>query len=71
METQSFLRKHKNGVEASVIAWPGDEPRFAPGITTSNKPARVTKMLLLEDAKKSADDMSGCPQPCACPPWTE
>jgi hypothetical protein len=69
---KSWTRAHANGMIALVHETPFDEERYVVGALPAHGVASMgTVGGTLSEAKDAADQTSGCPQPCTCPPWAE
>lgn len=66
-----WTRMHKNGMLAVVQALPSKPNRYAFGALIPGGHASLGEVTGLEEAKKAADHVSACAQPCKCPPWGE
>ena len=67
----SWMRAHRDGATAIVA-----KARRAGGyVAYATEPSGTVSMLVddqvLDLAQAAADRAAGCPQPCACPPWSE
>jgi len=72
-ESREWVRFHGNGRRALVYqhadVYPG---RFSAGAPQRGDAVGFhTGIASLDQAKRIADEASGCPQPCGCPPWSD
>lgn len=65
------MREHRDGATAIVAKVPGS----ATYVAYATEPDGMVSMLVdaeaLDVAQAIADRAAGCPQPCACPPWSQ
>lgn len=67
-DTAFWFRRHRGGL-ASVTPIAGKADRFMAGAPTASQNSPYEEILGLDNAKRHADRMSGCRQPCDCPAW--
>ena len=72
-ESRQWERFHENGRRSLVYQHADVNPgRYSAGAPLRGAAEGFTlDIWSLERAKQIADEASGCPQPCTCPPWSE
>jgi hypothetical protein len=65
------MRAHRGGATAVVAKGPGGGVYVAYATESSGMVSMLVDDQVLEAAQAAADCAAGCPQPCACPPWSE
>jgi hypothetical protein len=68
-DSKSLFRVHHNSVIATVLLDPIHLGEYSYG--SSRETSCGGRTTSLEVAKRIADRLSTCPQPCTCPPWSE
>jgi hypothetical protein len=72
-ESREWQRFHRNGSRALVCRHADVNPgRYTAGSGFRGDPTGFeVNIESLDEAKRIADNASGCRQPCDCPPWSE
>jgi hypothetical protein len=65
------MRAHRDGATAVVAKAQSAGVYVAYATEPSGMVSTLIDDQVLEAAQAAADCAAGCPQPCACPPWSE